>query len=94
LVGHVTKEGSIAGPKILEHLVDVVLNFEGDRYGGFRVVRAQKNRYGSTNEAAIFEMDEQGLRIVKNGASESGWVNCVGDHGRRTSAFGGNSGAS
>ena len=55
LVGHVTKEGSIAGPKILEHLVDVVLNFEGDRYGGFRVVRAQKNRYGSTNEAAIFE---------------------------------------
>ena len=46
LVGHVTKEGSIAGPKILEHLVDVVLNFEGDRYGGFRVVRAQKNRYG------------------------------------------------
>ncbi|WP_457914787.1 hypothetical protein [Candidatus Minimicrobia naudis] len=54
LVGHVTKEGSIAGPKILEHLVDVVLNFEGDRYGGFRVVRAQKNRYGSTNEARRF----------------------------------------
>lgn len=66
LVGHVTKEGSIAGPKVLEHLVDVVLNFEGDRYGGFRVVRAQKNRYGSTNEAAIFEMDETGLRIVAN----------------------------
>ncbi|MDO4781439.1 MAG: DNA repair protein RadA [Candidatus Saccharibacteria bacterium] len=66
LVGHVTKEGSIAGPKVLEHLVDVVLNFEGDRYGGFRVVRAQKNRYGSTNEAAIFEMDESGLRIVAN----------------------------
>ena len=70
LVGHVTKEGSIAGPKILEHLVDVVLNFEGDRYGGFRVVRAQKNRYGSTNEAAIFEMDDQGLRIVKNPSAE------------------------
>ena len=66
LVGHVTKEGSIAGPKILEHLVDVVLNFEGDRYGGFRVVRAQKNRYGSTNEVAIFEMSEKGLNIVKN----------------------------
>ena len=66
LVGHVTKEGSIAGPKVLEHLVDVVLNFEGDRYGGFRVVRAQKNRYGSTNEAAIFEMSEDGLKIVKN----------------------------
>lgn len=66
LVGHVTKEGSIAGPKVLEHLVDVVLQFEGDRYGGFKVVRAVKNRYGSTSEAAIFEMDEQGLRLVKN----------------------------
>lgn len=66
LVGHVTKEGSIAGPKVLEHLVDVVLNFEGDRYGGFRAVRAQKNRYGSTTEAAIFEMSDKGLRIVAN----------------------------
>lgn len=66
LVGHVTKEGSIAGPKVLEHLVDVVLNFEGDNYGGFRVVRAQKNRYGSTSEAAIFEMNESGLSIVEN----------------------------
>lgn len=66
LVGHVTKEGSIAGPKVLEHLVDVVLQFEGDRYGEFKVVRAVKNRYGSTNEAAIFEMDEQGLKVVKN----------------------------
>lgn len=66
LVGHVTKEGSIAGPKVLEHLVDVVLQFEGDRYGGFKVVRAAKNRYGSTNEAAIFEMDEDGLKIVEN----------------------------
>ena len=66
LVGHVTKEGSIAGPKVLEHLVDVVLQFEGDRYGGFKVVRAVKNRYGSTSEAAIFEMDESGLRVVEN----------------------------
>ena len=66
LVGHVTKEGSIAGPKVLEHLVDVVLQFEGDRYGGFKVVRAIKNRYGSTSEAAIFEMDEAGLQLVKN----------------------------
>ncbi len=66
LVGHVTKEGSIAGPKVLEHLVDVVLQFEGDRYGGFKVVRAVKNRYGSTAEAAIFEMAEQGLRVVEN----------------------------
>jgi len=66
LVGHVTKEGSIAGPKVLEHLVDVVLQFEGDRYGGFKVVRAMKNRFGSTNEAALFEMFEEGLRLVEN----------------------------
>ncbi len=66
LVGHVTKEGSIAGPKVLEHLVDVVLQFEGDRYGGFKIVRAAKNRFGSTNEAAIFEMYHEGLRLVEN----------------------------
>lgn len=66
LVGHVTKEGSIAGPKILEHLVDVVLQFEGDRYGGFKIVRAVKNRFGSTNEAAIFEMKESGLVMLDN----------------------------
>ena len=66
LVGHVTKEGSIAGPKVLEHLVDVVLQFEGDRYGGFKVVRAVKHRYGSTSEAAIFEMNDKGLRVVEN----------------------------
>ena len=66
LVGHVTKEGSIAGPKVLEHLVDVVLQFEGDRYGGFKIVRAAKNRFGSTNEAAIFEMSKEGLKLVEN----------------------------
>ena len=66
IVGHVTKEGTLAGPKVLEHLVDVVLNFEGDRYGGFKTVRAVKNRFGSTNEVAIFEMDEKGLVEVKN----------------------------
>lgn len=66
LVGHVTKEGSIAGPKVLEHLVDVVLQFEGDRYGGFKVIRAAKNRFGATSEAAIFEMFEGGLRLVEN----------------------------
>lgn len=66
LVGHVTKEGSIAGPKILEHVVDVVLQLEGDRYGGFKVLRAVKNRFGSTNEAGIFEMVEEGLRPVDN----------------------------
>ena len=66
LVGHITKEGSIAGPKILEHLVDVVLNFEGDRYGGFKMIRAIKNRYGSTSEVAIFDMTDKGLKIVEN----------------------------
>ena len=66
IVGHVTKEGSLAGPKVLEHLVDVVVNFEGDRYGGFKIVRAVKNRFGSTSEAAIFEMNEMGLREVVN----------------------------
>ena len=66
LVGHVTKEGSIAGPKVLEHLVDVVLQFEGDRYGGFKIVRAAKNRFGSTSEAAIFEMNQEGLKLVTN----------------------------
>ncbi len=66
IVGHVTKEGTLAGPKVLEHLVDVVLNFEGDRYGGFKTVRAIKNRFGSTNEVAIFEMANEGLKEVKN----------------------------
>lgn len=66
LVGHVTKEGSIAGPKVLEHVVDVVLQLEGDRYGGFKILRAVKNRYGSTNEAGIFEMVDKGLMPVEN----------------------------
>lgn len=66
IVGHVTKEGSIAGPKLLEHLVDVVLHLEGDRYGGFKVLRAIKNRYGSTAEVGIFDMTEKGLLPVKN----------------------------
>lgn len=66
VVGHVTKEGNIAGPKLLEHLVDVVLNLEGDRYGGFKVLRAVKNRYGSTAEVGIFDMKETGLQPVHN----------------------------
>ncbi|HZL07829.1 MAG TPA: DNA repair protein RadA [Candidatus Dormibacteraeota bacterium] len=66
LVGHVTKEGSIAGPKVLEHVVDVVLQLEGDRYGGFKLLRAVKNRFGSTDEAGIFEMVEEGLQPVVN----------------------------
>ena len=64
MVGHVTKDGSLAGPKILEHLVDVVLNFEGDRYGGFKTIRANKNRFGSTHETAIYEMTNLGLASV------------------------------
>jgi DNA repair protein RadA/Sms len=66
LVGHVTKEGSIAGPKVLEHIVDVVLQLEGDRYGGLKLLRGTKNRYGSTNEVGIFEMSEKGLQAVLN----------------------------
>ncbi len=66
IVGHVTKEGTLAGPKVLEHLVDIVLNFEGDRYGGFKIIRAIKNRFGSTTEAAIFEMNQSGLAEVEN----------------------------
>lgn len=66
IVGHVTKEGTLAGPKVLEHLVDVVLQFEGDRYGGFKIIRAVKNRFGPTSEAAIFSMDQRGLTEVEN----------------------------
>lgn len=66
LVGHVTKDGAIAGPKVLEHLVDTVLYFEGDRGHLFRVLRAAKNRYGSTNEIGVFEMTDSGLAGVMN----------------------------
>ncbi len=66
LVGHVTKEGTIAGPKVMEHMVDVVLQLEGDQYGGFKILRASKNRYGATTESAIFEMEDTGLKIVEN----------------------------
>jgi DNA repair protein RadA/Sms len=66
LVGHVTKEGAIAGPKVLEHMVDTVLYFEGDRGHAFRILRATKNRYGSTNEIGVFEMKDSGLQEVAN----------------------------
>lgn len=66
LVGHVTKDGSIAGPRVLEHMVDTVLYFEGDATHSFRILRAVKNRFGSTNEIGIFEMKEEGLSEVKN----------------------------
>jgi DNA repair protein RadA/Sms len=66
LVGHVTKEGTLAGPRVLEHLVDVVLEFEGERGHPFRVLRARKNRYGSTQEVGVFTMGERGLEAVEN----------------------------
>lgn len=66
IIGHVTKEGMIAGPKVLEHIVDTVLQFEGERSYSYRILRSQKNRFGSTNEIGIFEMHEDGLYEVKN----------------------------
>ncbi len=66
LVGHITKEGMLAGPKVLEHMVDTVLSFEGDRHNSYRIVRTQKNRFGSTLEMGIYEMIHQGLREVTN----------------------------
>jgi len=66
IVGHVTKEGAIAGPRMLEHMVDVVLYFEGERHHSFRILRGVKNRFGSTNEMGIFEMKEEGLKEVMN----------------------------
>ena len=66
VVGHVTKDGAVAGPRVLEHMVDTVLFFEGERHNHFRILRALKNRFGSTNEIGVFEMQEQGLREVHN----------------------------
>jgi len=66
LVGHITKDGSIAGPKVLEHMVDTVLQFEGDRHLSYRILRTVKNRFGSTSELGIYEMQESGLRQVSN----------------------------
>jgi DNA repair protein RadA/Sms len=66
IIGHVTKEGAIAGPKVLEHIVDTVLYFEGDKGNPFRILRAVKNRFGSTNEIGVFEMQESGLQEVDN----------------------------
>ncbi|WP_075720589.1 DNA repair protein RadA [Roseburia sp. 499] len=66
IVGHVTKEGVVAGPRVLEHMVDTVLYFEGDRHAAYRILRGVKNRFGSTNEIGVFEMCEEGLREVEN----------------------------
>lgn len=66
IIGHVTKEGNVAGPRVLEHMVDTVLYFEGDRHASYRILRAVKNRFGSTNEIGVFEMQTEGLREVPN----------------------------
>lgn len=66
IVGHVTKEGTVAGPRVLEHMVDAVLYFEGDRHASYRILRGVKNRFGSTNEIGVFEMEASGLKEVKN----------------------------
>ena len=66
IVGHVTKEGTVAGPRVLEHMVDTVLYFEGDRHASYRILRGVKNRFGSTNEIGVFEMESDGLKEVPN----------------------------
>ena len=66
VVGHVTKEGTVAGPRVLEHMVDTVLYIEGDRFASYRVLRGVKNRFGSTNEIGVFEMNQNGLKEVLN----------------------------
>ena len=85
LVGHINKEGGISGPKMLEHMVDAVLYFEGDKHGTYRIIRAMKNRYGSTNEIGVFDMHDKGLREVPNPSevllherSEMAGGNCIG----------------
>ncbi len=92
IVGHVNKEGLIAGPKVLEHTVDTVLQFEGEGMYSYRILRALKNRYGSTNELGIFEMDEHGLRevanpseifLTKRSQEESGVAVCASIEGTR-----------
>src|SRR5690606_6786014 len=66
LIGHINKEGSIAGPKVLEHMVDTVLQFEGDRHYNYRILRTHKNRFGSASEIGIYEMRANGLREIEN----------------------------
>jgi len=91
LVGHVTKQGTLAGPRILEHMVDTVLYFEGDRYHNHRIVRGIKNRFGNTLEVGLFEMSDTGLREVTDGSglisaeyeTRSGSVVCPALHGSR-----------
>jgi DNA repair protein RadA/Sms len=83
LIGHITKEGSLAGPKVLEHMVDVVLQFEGDTNYMYRILRSNKNRFGSTNELGIFEMESDGLREILNPSEQL--ISKVSDHVSGTS---------
>lgn len=66
VIGHVTKDGNIAGPKVLEHMVDTVIYFEGDRYKSYRLLRCMKNRFGTTNEVGVFNMCDDGLHEISN----------------------------
>ena len=66
VIGHVTKEGNIAGPKVLEHMVDCVINFEGDKFRTYRMLRSIKNRFGTTSEVGVFTMNDCGLEEIKN----------------------------
>ena len=98
-MGHVTKEGTIAGPRVLEHMVDTVLYFEGERGHQFRILRAVKNRFGATDEIGVFEMTERlgsrkSIRIVPGGpAGRSGRFRCFRWYGRNTPGSGRDSGA-
>ena len=101
VTGHVTKEGSLAGPMALEHMVDVVLHLEGGNLGSYRLLRGDKNRFGSTNEIGVFEMRDGGLTEVPNPSeialasrgAERRWVgDCAGD-GRHKAPAGGDTGA-
>lgn len=78
IVGHATKEGSIAGPRVLEHLVDTVLYFEGEKFSSYRLIRAVKNRFGSTNELGVFEMTDKGLKEIEN--PSKALLSSSGDH--------------
>lgn len=82
IIGHVTKEGQIAGPKILEHMVDTVIYFEGDQLGQYRMLRVMKNRFGNTNEVGIFEMQEKGLVEIKNPSQYFLEQSLAGSYGR------------
>ena len=97
LIGHVTKEGIIAGPRVLEHIVDTVLQLEGDRFQSYRLLRSVKNRFGPTSEVGVFEMAEQGMKEVLNPSevflaerlAEAPGFSHHGHHGRHPPAAGG-----